>query len=226
MVRKHLGHRHWSTVQIRGYPRRAGSAAYGRAYLPSPYKDFRVIIFFTEVFFWGGGLTIYTDENYQLINFTFRLLHPHFKAWIIHKISDTQVRIEMELFTTRQIYGVCKSTGNYKYSHQWNSFMENSYWNDLCNPMSVLISIILVFSRNASHLRSGNRIYTRPSILSILVQPSDGEVGIDLPVQPQLVFLDEKVASQIWPPFHSMYFTSKHPSSSFSEWLPWEINNT
>lgn len=86
--------------------------------------------------------------------------------------------------------------------------------------MSVLISIILVFSRNASHLRTGNRIYTRPSILSILVQPSDGEVGIDLPVQPQLVFLDEKVASQIWPSFHSMYFIAKHPSSSFSERLP------
>ncbi|XP_038199739.1 fibrocystin [Arvicola amphibius] len=46
--------------------------------------------------------------------------------------------------------------------------------------------------RNASHLRTGNRIYTRPSKLSILVQPSDGEVGIDLPVQPQLIFLDEK----------------------------------
>lgn len=86
--------------------------------------------------------------------------------------------------------------------------------------MSVLISIILVFSRNTSHLRTGNRIYTRPSILSILVQPSDGEVGIDLPVQPQLVFLDEKVASQIWPSFHSMYFIAKHPSSSFSERLP------
>lgn len=46
--------------------------------------------------------------------------------------------------------------------------------------------------RNASSLRTGNLIYTRPSVLSVLVQPSDGEVGIDLPVQPQLVFLDEK----------------------------------
>ncbi|XP_076414005.1 fibrocystin isoform X2 [Peromyscus maniculatus bairdii] len=46
--------------------------------------------------------------------------------------------------------------------------------------------------RNASTLRTGNLIYTRPSVLSMLVQPSDGEVGVDLPVQPQLVFLDEK----------------------------------
>ncbi|XP_035309211.1 fibrocystin isoform X3 [Cricetulus griseus] len=46
--------------------------------------------------------------------------------------------------------------------------------------------------RNASSLGTGNLIYTRPSVLSVLVQPSDGEVGIDLPVQPQLVFLDEK----------------------------------
>ncbi|XP_051008909.1 LOW QUALITY PROTEIN: fibrocystin [Acomys russatus] len=46
--------------------------------------------------------------------------------------------------------------------------------------------------RNASSLRTGNLIYTRPSVLSMLVQPSDGEVGIELPVQPQLVFLDEK----------------------------------
>lgn len=87
MVRKYLGHRHCSTVQIRGYPRKAGSAAYGRAYMPLPYKDFRVIIFFTE-FFWEPNL-IYTDENCKLINFTFPLLYPHFKAWIIHKISDT-----------------------------------------------------------------------------------------------------------------------------------------
>lgn len=46
--------------------------------------------------------------------------------------------------------------------------------------------------RNASSLITGNLIYTRPSELSILVQPSDGEVGIELPVQPRLVFLDEK----------------------------------
>ncbi|XP_028622467.1 fibrocystin [Grammomys surdaster] len=46
--------------------------------------------------------------------------------------------------------------------------------------------------RNSSSLITGNLIYTRPSVLSILVQPSDGEVGIELPVQPRLIFLDEK----------------------------------
>ncbi|EDM18654.1 rCG43431, isoform CRA_b, partial [Rattus norvegicus] len=46
--------------------------------------------------------------------------------------------------------------------------------------------------RNASSLITGNQIYTRPSVVSILVQPSDGEVGIELPIQPRLIFLDEK----------------------------------
>ncbi|XP_029395132.1 fibrocystin isoform X6 [Mus pahari] len=46
--------------------------------------------------------------------------------------------------------------------------------------------------RNASSLITRNLIFTRPSELSILVQPSDGEVGIELPIQPRLVFLDEK----------------------------------
>ncbi|KAL1771938.1 fibrocystin isoform X1 [Sigmodon hispidus] len=46
--------------------------------------------------------------------------------------------------------------------------------------------------RNTSSLRTENFIYTRPIVLSMLVQPSDGEVGRELTVQPQLIFLDEK----------------------------------
>ncbi|XP_008823437.1 fibrocystin [Nannospalax galili] len=46
--------------------------------------------------------------------------------------------------------------------------------------------------KNSSSFKTGNLIYIRPYILSVLVQPSDGEVGKELPVQPQLVFLDEK----------------------------------
>ncbi|XP_011512985.1 fibrocystin isoform X6 [Homo sapiens] len=45
---------------------------------------------------------------------------------------------------------------------------------------------------NTSSFKTGNLIYIRPYALSILVQPSDGEVGNELPVQPQLVFLDEQ----------------------------------
>lgn len=71
--------------------------------------------------------------------------------------------------------------------------------------------IHLVFSRNASSLITGNQIYTRPSVFSILVQPSDGEVGIELPIQPRLIFLDEKVTSPIWLALHRMGCISKHP---------------
>ncbi|XP_031997014.1 fibrocystin [Hylobates moloch] len=45
---------------------------------------------------------------------------------------------------------------------------------------------------NTSSFKTGNLIYIRPYALSIVVQPSDGEVGNELPVQPQLVFLDEQ----------------------------------
>ncbi|XP_048203494.1 fibrocystin [Perognathus longimembris pacificus] len=43
---------------------------------------------------------------------------------------------------------------------------------------------------NASSSGPGNVVYVRPWALSVLVQPSDGEVGKELPVQPQLVVLD------------------------------------
>ncbi|XP_008579097.1 PREDICTED: fibrocystin-like, partial [Galeopterus variegatus] len=45
---------------------------------------------------------------------------------------------------------------------------------------------------NTSNFQTGNLIYIRPYALSVLVQPSDGEVGKELPVQPQLVFLDQQ----------------------------------
>ncbi|KAM5286797.1 fibrocystin isoform 2-T3 [Hipposideros larvatus] len=45
---------------------------------------------------------------------------------------------------------------------------------------------------NTSHLKTGELIYIRPYALSVLVQPSDGEVGKELPVQPQLVFVDKQ----------------------------------
>ncbi|XP_014387933.1 PREDICTED: fibrocystin [Myotis brandtii] len=45
---------------------------------------------------------------------------------------------------------------------------------------------------NKSNFKTGNSIYVRPYALSVLVQPSDGEVGKELPVQPQLIFLDKQ----------------------------------
>uniref|UniRef100_A0A8C2VLV7 Fibrocystin n=1 Tax=Chinchilla lanigera TaxID=34839 RepID=A0A8C2VLV7_CHILA len=45
---------------------------------------------------------------------------------------------------------------------------------------------------NSSSFKAGNLIYARPYTLFVLVQPSDGEVGKELPVQPQLIFLDKQ----------------------------------
>ncbi|XP_058518216.1 fibrocystin [Ochotona princeps] len=45
---------------------------------------------------------------------------------------------------------------------------------------------------NASIFKSKNIIYVQPSALVVLVQPSDGEVGKELPVQPKLIFVDEQ----------------------------------
>ncbi|XP_069418909.1 fibrocystin isoform X4 [Ovis canadensis] len=45
---------------------------------------------------------------------------------------------------------------------------------------------------NTSSFKTGNLIYIRPYSLSVLVQPSDGEVGKELTIQPQLVFLDKQ----------------------------------
>ncbi|KAG3289625.1 PKHD1, fibrocystin/polyductin [Ictidomys tridecemlineatus] len=45
---------------------------------------------------------------------------------------------------------------------------------------------------NTSSFKTESWIYTRPYVLSVLVQPSGGEVGKELPVQPQLAFLDEQ----------------------------------
>nr|KAF6507232.1 PKHD1 ciliary IPT domain containing fibrocystin/polyductin [Rousettus aegyptiacus] len=46
--------------------------------------------------------------------------------------------------------------------------------------------------RNTSNFKIGNLIYIRPYTLSVLVQPSNGEVGKVLPEQPQLIFLDKQ----------------------------------
>ncbi|XP_036624228.1 fibrocystin [Trichosurus vulpecula] len=57
-------------------------------------------------------------------------------------------------------------------------------------------------SGNSSSLDTGGLVYIRPYTLSVQVQPSDGEVGIELPVQPQLVFLDKQgwVVESLGPP--------------------------
>ncbi|XP_019376481.1 PREDICTED: fibrocystin isoform X5 [Gavialis gangeticus] len=46
--------------------------------------------------------------------------------------------------------------------------------------------------RNGSGLTPGSSLYARPYNISVQVQPSDGEMGKELPVQPQIIFLDKQ----------------------------------
>ncbi|XP_068926682.1 fibrocystin [Petaurus breviceps papuanus] len=57
-------------------------------------------------------------------------------------------------------------------------------------------------SGNSSGFDPGGMVYIRPHTLSVQVQPSSGEVGIELPVQPLLVFLDRqgRVVESLGPP--------------------------
>ncbi|KAG6934166.1 polycystic kidney and hepatic disease 1 (autosomal recessive), partial [Chelydra serpentina] len=45
---------------------------------------------------------------------------------------------------------------------------------------------------NGSSLTPGGCLYVRPYNISVLVQPSDGEMEKELPVQPQIIFLDKQ----------------------------------
>ncbi|KFO30384.1 Fibrocystin [Fukomys damarensis] len=67
------------------------------------------------------------------------------------------------------------------------------------NVLNVTIGALMVTQSkgvtgngNTSNFKAENLIYVRPYALFVLVQPSDGEVGKELPVQPQLVFLDKQ----------------------------------
>ncbi|XP_044531280.1 fibrocystin [Gracilinanus agilis] len=57
-------------------------------------------------------------------------------------------------------------------------------------------------SGNSSSLDAGSVVYIQPYTLSVQVQPSSGEVGIELPVQPHLIFLDKqgRVVESLGPP--------------------------
>ncbi|XP_009887276.1 PREDICTED: fibrocystin [Charadrius vociferus] len=52
----------------------------------------------------------------------------------------------------------------------------------------------LLFPAEANNSRqdSGTRLYVRPYNISVQVQPSDGEIEKQLPVQPKIIFLDRK----------------------------------
>uniref|UniRef100_A0A7M4E0M8 PKHD1 ciliary IPT domain containing fibrocystin/polyductin n=1 Tax=Crocodylus porosus TaxID=8502 RepID=A0A7M4E0M8_CROPO len=46
--------------------------------------------------------------------------------------------------------------------------------------------------QNGSGLTPGSSLYARPYNISVQAQPSDGEMGKELPVQPQIIFLDKQ----------------------------------
>ncbi|XP_063089186.1 fibrocystin isoform X2 [Cavia porcellus] len=67
------------------------------------------------------------------------------------------------------------------------------------NVLNISIGALLVTQSkgvmgyiNASSFKDRSLIYARPYALFVLVQPSDGEVGKELPVQPRLIFLDKQ----------------------------------
>lgn len=87
-----------------------------------------------------------------------------------------------------------KANADLSTSH--NILWKNSYCSDMISVILYMYSLSLFFltcARNTSSFETGNLIYIRPSALKVLVQPSDGEVGRELTVQPQLVFLDKQV---------------------------------
>lgn len=56
-----------------------------------------------------------------------------------------------------------------------------------------------MWKKNGSRQHPGTWLYVRPYNLSVRVQPSDGEIGKQLPVQPQIIFLDKKVGfAPLW----------------------------
>ncbi|XP_074093277.1 fibrocystin isoform X3 [Macrotis lagotis] len=72
-------------------------------------------------------------------------------------------------------------------------------------PVEALLisqSVGVITSGNSSGLDTGGVVYIRPYTLSVQVQPSNGEVGKELPVQPQLVFLDKQgwIVESLGPP--------------------------
>ncbi|KAJ7416298.1 hypothetical protein WISP_72202 [Willisornis vidua] len=57
---------------------------------------------------------------------------------------------------------------------------------------SALLSSAECNSRNGSRQHSETCLYVRPDKISVQVQPSDGEIEKQLPVQPKIIFLDRK----------------------------------
>ncbi|XP_061845579.1 fibrocystin [Colius striatus] len=80
-----------------------------------------------------------------------------------------------------------------------NTHQTGDLQRDLGLPIDNLMVIQSTFffpveadSRNGSRQHPGACLYVRPYNISVQVQPSDGEIGKQLPVQPKIIFLDRK----------------------------------
>ncbi|XP_049621181.1 fibrocystin [Suncus etruscus] len=84
---------------------------------------------------------------------------------------------------------------------QQTGMLEN-FLNVTIEALLITQSKVVMDNGNLSSFHTENLIYVRPYALSVLIQPSDGEVGKELPVQPQLIFLDKQnhVVESLGPP--------------------------
>uniref|UniRef100_A0A8C5IPZ5 PKHD1 ciliary IPT domain containing fibrocystin/polyductin n=1 Tax=Junco hyemalis TaxID=40217 RepID=A0A8C5IPZ5_JUNHY len=66
---------------------------------------------------------------------------------------------------------------------------------DLQNGLGLPVDTLMVTQSALLSPREGNKtcLYKRPYSISVQVQPSDGEIEKQLPVQPKIIFLDRKV---------------------------------
>ncbi|XP_019312940.2 fibrocystin [Panthera pardus] len=109
------------------------------------------------------------------------------------------VVIEIGDLATIRSTGLISSLSSKKLQNLAHQIITAQQTGVLENVLNTTIGALLVTQSkgitgygNTSSFKTGNLIYIRPRVLSVLVQPSDGEVGKELRVQPQLVFLDKQ----------------------------------
>ncbi|KAF0885311.1 PKHD1 protein, partial [Crocuta crocuta] len=109
------------------------------------------------------------------------------------------VVIEIGDLATIRNTGLISSLSSKKLQNLTHQIITAQQTGVLENVLNMTIGALLVTQskgitgiRNSSSFKTENLIYIRPYVLSVLVQPSDGEVGKELRVQPQLVFLDKQ----------------------------------
>ncbi|XP_053078676.1 fibrocystin isoform X8 [Acinonyx jubatus] len=109
------------------------------------------------------------------------------------------VVIEIGDLATIRSTGLISSLSSKKLQNLAHQIITAQQTGVLENVLNTTIGALLVTQSkgitgygNTSSFKTRNLIYIRPHVLSVLVQPSDGEVGKELRVQPQLVFLDKQ----------------------------------